>query len=700
MFNNVHWNPGILTDIQNQAAALQPTEATIATGTPPATPADQAMTTQWTGLWGANSAAAANVTQSQSFLNTAAGSVQSAISIVQQLEQLSTQAANDTWTGSQRQQMQFQANGLIADLNALNQTTWNTIPVFLQYAPHVKTPNGLPQGIQSVTPTPGWTGTGSYTLTLAVSDPTSRTTTTPHTTEVAVTSVHTATGTVTHTSTSSTVSTSTKVTTSTQTSTQLSTTTKTSVSLHTSSQTSVSYSTSTSMGTSRSYFIPASSSGWNISGNVTTDQASASYTSKSNLDLYGSGSVGSTGVLSYSFSTGEFGTVASGQHLAFQFYTPSGGEENETQAEVVMIGSSHSGNPPPTYGSLTTGPINTTVQSGAAVPYSTPDYTYTAVAGHTQTSVVPNNMSITWEASSTPSAISDPGFFFYGMTVSVEGTSIHTSPHTSVSLVTSQSTTTNTSYHTSHTVSTSQHTSIVLHTSRATSVTTSSHTSLTTSVSYVPHTSYTTSTSLGTGGGSALSPSSPVATLSLWQGSDLLSTTSASLTDAAMTMTLPTATRGSLSVVVNPADIRSGGNWSAPLQITSQALTLQTGVENGAANRTTIALPGIDAKALGLSTLSLMSASTAQSAITSVHQALDGLTRLDGSIGSNLNRLNAIAAGLGQSGMQLTQNLATPPQALTQAISTLSQHQWLMQSGIAMILDNVHMAQYALSTLG
>jgi len=695
------WNPAILTALSPTADT--PAIQTLATGdNATLDAAGTAMTTQWQGLNAMNSGLVANVQQGQSMLNTVGGAVASAITIVQALQTLSVQAMGSILTPGQQSLLQDQTTDLLAELTTLNQTSWNTIPLFSRYAPQATTSDLNATPITSITPMAGWTGSGgSYRVTLAVSNPNAATTaapstvqahttytTTPHTTLHTTLSTHVSTTDAIRTSTTKTLTTGTAVHTSVHTSTTVSTTVQDTTSTHSIEHTSVTYSTGTVTG-------PGTSRYYGAEGATLEEGIKEDIDGVTSIKLY-DGFRGPNYVLLNWPSTDPAGTsvLVDGEHITYSIITPSGGEISDSE---VSVRPDVAGGDLTTHSSPATGPVNR-APGGAIATEALTDWTYTGIVGATQTHAPLGGVYVTWAPSNTFSTASTVDYF-YGVKVTVEGPShVATTPHTSHTVTTAQTVTAHTTVTTSHAIHTSTvtthpvSTSLQVHTTTSPRVHTSVSTSVYSTTAYTTSaaTSYTTSPSSSHSSG--LVAGQPVVTASLWQNDALLSTTSAAVTTGnAMTLTLGGGSgNNTLAVVLDSAALSdTSGHWSTTLSITAQPLILQTGPTNTANSRTTLAFGSLDPQALGLSTLSLASGADATTANGALATALTQLTTLQAAIGSQANALESQQSALQTEGTAITQSIGMLQGGnLPQALAQLTRQRIVTQFGMALLVDN------------
>lgn len=114
--------------------------------------------------------------------------------------------------------------------------------------------------------------------------------------------------------------------------------------------------------------------------------------------------------------------------------------------------------------------------------------------------------------------------------------------------------------------------------------------------------------------------------------------------------------------------------------------TLQVGAFDNTNNQITLTIQGVSTGALGVGSLSVASAPSAQAAASAVQAAISQVASIEANVGATQNQLTAVVANLtvGQQNLQSAYSGIVDVN-FAQATTTYSTDQILMQSGVAML---------------
>lgn len=167
----------------------------------------------------------------------------------------------------------------------------------------------------------------------------------------------------------------------------------------------------------------------------------------------------------------------------------------------------------------------------------------------------------------------------------------------------------------------------------------------------------------------------------LWFGS-------AAPTDASVTFVDPTAGSGWGSTVTVSFNVQqlvdaAAGTVTVPLTLGSGGFILQTGPANAAADQMGLQLPAVTPRALGLTSLSIATPEAAQAAGPIIQAALQTLTQAQGTLGAQIDALNARDQAVGHMLESLTGSRSTLADANMASVSSaFAAHQVLAQNGL------------------
>ncbi len=127
----------------------------------------------------------------------------------------------------------------------------------------------------------------------------------------------------------------------------------------------------------------------------------------------------------------------------------------------------------------------------------------------------------------------------------------------------------------------------------------------------------------------------------------------------------------------------------------------QVGPRQGAADVVTVHLPQVNAASLGLASLSLLTASNAQSGIAQIQSALSALTSLQSYLGSKIGALQRVGSNVASERLNLHASRAGIDDAnMAQVSSSFSQQQILEQTGLQALSEANQLPGMVLKYLG